>query len=562
MQHLNASLLAALTAAGFLAACGGSGNDDGAPAAAPTASITSLGADGWASLGANNLGTTGTTGGHGADAAHTFTVRNRAELIQAMYPDAVIAADGSFTSAAGADKTPKILRISGTIDLNVDASNTPITEAQYLTRGNCLSTLQAAGYPNITDPATFWTAYKAAYAPNVWNTGTLAVGGKPPALSGALEAARRCASTNQTKIVSIELASNTSLIGVGATAKITHGALMMSAGTDNVVIRNITFEDSFDYWPAWDPTDSFPSVTATPDVSTGCSTTTPTKCIGGRWNSNYDLISAQGGTHLWVDHCSFSDGANNDHLYPPVPGWNFGGNAQLPEQKIQHHDGLVDVTKLSHYVTLSYNHMHDHDKTNLLGGGDTASTTAENPLVLGVTFHHNYWQNTKQRQPRVRFGKVHVYNNYYTGQLANLDGSGPDYPWLVAWTAGTASKLYIENNVVEVQASPLGDKTPKATDLAGASSSASNYNKCTTAAGKTWGNADCGTYFYDNGNLFNGVAVDIYAGVNLAANAQPISNERTAATKYWQPSALYPYTLEDAAGVKAKVMANAGAGKL
>lgn len=33
---------------------------------------------------------------------------------------------------------------------------------------------------------------------------------------------------------------------------------------------------------------------------------------------------------------------------------------------------------------------------------------------LRTTFHHNYFNGTYQRNPRVRFGIVHVYNNYYT----------------------------------------------------------------------------------------------------------------------------------------------------
>lgn len=574
MKVRNPSLLAALTVAGFLAACGGSGNDDSAPAASGSSSSSSGGGkvtqvvDGWAAIGTNNLGGTGTTGGEGADAAHTYTVTNRSQLIMALYPNAVIAADGSFTvggaspSSTNADATKKIIYVSGTIDLNVDGSNVAITEDQYLARNNCLSTLQAANsgaYSSITTAAAFWTAYKAAYAPNVWNT-TL-VSSKPPALSGPLEVARSCASGNQSKIVRINVGSNTSLIGVGSSAKIVGGNLALATGANNIVIRNITFEDSFDYWPAWDPTDSFPSVSATP-AANGCSTAAPTKCVGGRWNSNYDLISVTGATHVWIDHVTLSDGTNIDKKYPPVPTWDFGGNPQLPEQKIQHHDGLIDVNLGSHYVTLSYNHFKDHDKTGLIGGTDSASLT-ESPLAYGVTIHHNYYQNNKQRQPRARFGRVHVYNNYFSGQLSNADGSGPDYGWMVAWTAGTASKLYIENNVIELAASPSGDTQPAATHLAGASSSVSNYTKCTSVASKPWANTDCVTTFYDNGNLFNGVVTDVYTGAGFATTTgQPIVNEKTATTKYWQPSTLYNYTLDDASAVKAKVLANAGVGKL
>jgi len=32
-----------------------------------------------------------------------------------------------------------------------------------------------------------------------------------------------------------------------------------------------------------------------------------------------------------------------------------------------------------------------------------------------VTFHHNRFSNVTERAPRVRFGRVHVFNNYYEG---------------------------------------------------------------------------------------------------------------------------------------------------
>jgi pectate lyase len=33
---------------------------------------------------------------------------------------------------------------------------------------------------------------------------------------------------------------------------------------------------------------------------------------------------------------------------------------------------------------------------------------------LRTTFNHNFFDGTYQRNPRVRFGIVHVYNNYFT----------------------------------------------------------------------------------------------------------------------------------------------------
>lgn len=49
-----------------------------------------------------------------------------------------------------------------------------------------------------------------------------------------------------------------------------------------------------------------------------------------------------------------------------------------------------------------------HDKTILIGG--SSSNIADRCIC--VTIHHCFFDGTKQRHPRVRFGKVHLYNNY------------------------------------------------------------------------------------------------------------------------------------------------------
>ncbi|MEO3753014.1 pectate lyase [Streptomyces sp. B6B3] len=98
-----------------------------------------------------------------------------------------------------------------------------------------------------------------------------------------------------------------------------------------------------------------------------------------------DLINVQMFTHhVWIDHCDFSNGD----------------------------DGALDIKRGSDFVTVSWNHFHDHDKTLLLGHDDEAS--AQDVGRLRVTYHHNYFDASDQRNPRVRFGEpVHVYNNYY-----------------------------------------------------------------------------------------------------------------------------------------------------
>lgn len=76
------------------------------------------------------------------------------------------------------------------------------------------------------------------------------------------------------------------------------------------------------------------------------------------------------------------------------------------------YDGLLDIKRGSSYVTVSWNHAHQHTKNMLLGHSD--GNAAQDVGRLMVTYHHNWFDRTPQRNPRVRFGEpVHVYNNYY-----------------------------------------------------------------------------------------------------------------------------------------------------
>ncbi|GAA4971841.1 hypothetical protein GCM10023334_096510 [Nonomuraea thailandensis] len=97
-----------------------------------------------------------------------------------------------------------------------------------------------------------------------------------------------------------------------------------------------------------------------------------------------DGINVQYSTRVYIDHNSFSNGG----------------------------DGALDIKRSSDYITVSWNRFFDHDKTMLLGHSD--SNASEDRGRLRVTYHHNWFDGTNQRHPRVRFGNpVHVFNNYY-----------------------------------------------------------------------------------------------------------------------------------------------------
>jgi pectate lyase len=70
-------------------------------------------------------------------------------------------------------------------------------------------------------------------------------------------------------------------------------------------------------------------------------------------------------------------------------------------------DGLIDIKKGARRITVSYNYLHDHQKTGLLGSSDDDTTERY------VTFHHNRYENVVSRTPLHRFGYIHLFNNYF-----------------------------------------------------------------------------------------------------------------------------------------------------
>ena len=103
-----------------------------------------------------------------------------------------------------------------------------------------------------------------------------------------------------------------------------------------------------------------------------------------------DFGLQQDNDHVWIH--------NNEMYY---------GNAGSDADQIKG-DGAMDV-KLSTYVTISYNHFVDNGKCSLLGLSEGTTTG------LYITYHHNWFDHSDSRHPRVRYYSAHVYNNYYDG---------------------------------------------------------------------------------------------------------------------------------------------------
>ena len=105
--------------------------------------------------------------------------------------------------------------------------------------------------------------------------------------------------------------------------------------------------------------------------------------------SNSDAMELSGAKNVFIHKCEFVDGA----------------------------DGSLDIVRESDYVTVSwckfyYVNQTSHRNTLMIGNSDKRTSDAGK---LHVTIHHTWFSDKcNSRQPRVRFGHVHLYNNYYS----------------------------------------------------------------------------------------------------------------------------------------------------
>ncbi|EMR66500.1 hypothetical protein MGN70_010247 [Eutypa lata] len=127
---------------------------------------------------------------------------------------------------------------------------------------------------------------------------------------------------------------------------------------------------------------------------------------------NGDAVGLDESTNVWIDHLDLSGdlSAGKDDL-----------------------DGLLDITHAADYVTVSNTYFHDHWKGSLIGHSD--SNVDEDTGHLRITYANNYWYNVNSRTPSVRFGTVHIVNNYYDSLIGTGINARMDAQILVQSTA-------------------------------------------------------------------------------------------------------------------------------
>ena len=268
----------------------------------------------------------------------------------------------------------------------------------------------------------------------------------------------------------VTIGSNKTIVGLCG-AEI-HGHVDI-VGSSNVIVRNIKIVGYGVGNCALDP--SY-------DSAVGCS-------------SGNDAVTVERGNHIWFDHDDISDGT----------------------------DGNLDITLGADYVTVSWTKFHytartdntgndstgaaGHRYSNLIGGSDNSSADMGK---LNITWHHNWWADrVVERQPRIRYGQNHLFNNLWTS-------SGDNY----CVRAGTNAHILLENNAF------VGVKTP--TEFNNTADQGTSYITFTNnlVSGGSGSPATGG-----GGTPFTTPIVPVHARRQLGCSDRGSSGRRTAVAK-------------------------------
>ncbi len=232
-------------------------------------------------------------------------------------------------------------------------------------------------------------------------------------------------------------------------------------------------------------------------------------------NAYMDGITITRGQQIWIDGVTISDGDTPDSLASDT-----------------RHDGGLDIVRGSDYVTVSNSRFTKHAKLTLVGNGDSGRAWSDAGR-LHVTFTGNWWDHIGSRQPLVRFGQVHLYNNLVSGSTTTSD---KDLKFAQALDVRYQADVISENNFYEF------------TGL-----------KPREVCGKLAGGKDA-ISFRSSGHRFISDKDDDGKAMAGVIDVQLQGCEGLPVAKNWSPP--YAYLLRGADNLRDGIKASAGAGRL
>ena len=233
-----------------------------------------------------------------------------------------------------------------------------------------------------------------------------------------------------------------------------------------------------------------------------------------------DVGLQQNNDHVWVHNCDM-----------------FYGDAGSDADQVKG-DGALD-TKTSSYITHSYNHFWDNGKCNLQG---MKSESTDNY----ITYHHNWYDHSDSRHPRIRTCSVHIYNNYFDGNAK----------YGVGVTMGASA--FVENNYFRACPKPMMS-SKQGTDAKGEGTFSGEDGGIIKAYNNIFAENPSGFSYLTYQSA--GADSDAYE-VSAAKTTVPSSVKTVAGgttyNNFDTSSVMYSYKADDAKNVPAVVTAGAG----
>lgn len=207
-------------------------------------------------------------------------------------------------------------------------------------------------------------------------------------------------------------------------------------------------------------------------------------------------------------------------------------------------DGSIDVKGDSKYITVDNCHFWDSGKSSLCGmTGETGPNW--------ITYHHNWFDHSDSRHPRIRTMSVHVYNNYYDG--ISKYGVG----------AAASSEAFAENNYFRDCKYPLLTSM-QGSDIAGGGTG--TFSSENGGVIKSYGNIMRGSYTYRPYSEANLTEFDAFEASSRNEKVPETVTAKQGGKTYsnfdTDASLIYSYTPDETEDVPSIVKGIYGAGRI
>ena len=209
-------------------------------------------------------------------------------------------------------------------------------------------------------------------------------------------------------------------------------------------------------------------------------------------------------------------------------------------------DGAIDVKGNSKRVTLSYCHFWDTGKSNMFG---MKSESGPNY----ISYHHNWFDHSDSRHPRIRTMSVHVWNNYFD----NVAKYG------VGATSGAS--VFVEANYFLNTKKPILS-SQQGTDAQGSGTFEGDESGAMIKSYGNYFDRSAKNFKYYTQHAPSSTGYDAYEASSRDEQIPATEVTRVGSNSYdnfdTDPARIYNYTPDAAADVPAIVTGYYGAGRM